>query len=90
MIIPNSRLAEIDAIGYRANMSLLLRQIVRYVAQKAASDPEVREKAVRAARGVVEDVKQITGEDDRAFVAGRAVRRRFDKLRDHARTRSEK
>ncbi|MEE2970070.1 MAG: hypothetical protein VX741_08045 [Pseudomonadota bacterium] len=71
-------------------MSLLLRQIVRYVAQKAASDPEVREKAVRAARGVVEDVKQIAGEDDRAFAAGRAVRRRFDKLRDHARTRSDK
>ena len=90
MIIPNSRLAEIDAIGYRADMSLLLRQIVRYVAQKAASDPEVREKAVRAARGVVEDVKQIAGEDDRAFAAGRAVRRRFDKLRDHGRTRSDK
>jgi hypothetical protein len=61
---------------------MLLRQIARYVAQKAASDPEAREKAVRVARGVVEDVKKIAKENDRAYAAGRAIRRRFDKLRD--------
>ncbi len=61
-------------------MSVLLRQIARYVAQKAASDPEAREKAVKAARGVVEETKQIAKEDDRAYAAGRAFRRAFDKL----------
>ncbi len=62
-------------------MSVLLRQIARYVAQKAAADPEIREKVVKAARGVVEETKQIAKEDDRAYAAGRAFRRAFDKLR---------
>ena len=83
MIIPNSRLAEIDAIGYRADMSLLLRQIVRYVAQKAASDPEVREKMVQAARGVVAETKQIAKEDNRAHAAGQALRRAYEKVRSN-------
>ena len=61
-------------------MSVLLRQIARYVAQKVASDSEAREKVVRAARGVVEEATQIAKEDDRAYAAGRAFRRAFDKL----------
>ena len=61
-------------------MSVLLRQITRYVAQKVASDPEAREKAVKAAGGVFEEVKQIAKGDDRAYAAGRAFRRAFDKL----------
>lgn len=64
-------------------MSVLLRQIARYVAQKAASDPEAREKVVRAARGVVEEAKQIAKEDDRAYAAGRAFRRAIDKLQSN-------
>ena len=80
---PNSCLAEIAWIGYRAAMSVLLRQIARYVAQKAASDPKVREKAVKVARGVVEEVKQIAKEDDRAYAAGQAFRRAFDKLQNN-------
>ena len=62
-------------------MSVLLRQIARYVAQKAASEPEAREKVVKAARGVVEEAKKIAKEDDRAYAAGRALRRAFDQLR---------
>ena len=77
---PNSYLAEIARIGYRTAMSVLLRQIARYLAQKAASNPEAREKVVKTARGVVEEAKRITKEDDRAYAAGRAVRRAFDKL----------
>ena len=61
-------------------MSVLLRQIARNIAQKATSDPEAREKVVKAARGVVEEAKQIAKEDDRAYAAGRAFRRAFDKL----------
>ena len=64
-------------------MSVLLRQIARYVAQKAASDPEAREKMVAAARGVVEEATQIAKEDDRAYAAGRDVRRAFDKLKSN-------
>lgn len=61
-------------------MSILLRKIARYVAQKAASDPQAREKAAKVARGVVEEAKQIAKEEDRAYAAGRAFRRAFDKL----------
>ena len=64
-------------------MSVLLRQIARYVAQKAASDPEAREKMVKTARSVVEEAKQIAKEDDRAYHAGRAFRRAFDKLQNN-------
>ena len=61
-------------------MSVLLRHLARYVAQKAASDPDAREKVGKAARGVVEEARQIAKENDRAYAAGRAVRRAFDKL----------
>ncbi len=61
-------------------MSVLLRQIARYVAQKAASDPHARDKAVSVARGVVTEAKQIAKQEDRAYAAGRALRRALDKL----------
>lgn len=61
-------------------MSVLLRRVARYVAQKAASDPEAREKMVKGARVVLAEAKQIAKEDDRAYAAGRAFRRAFDKL----------
>lgn len=64
-------------------MSLLLRQIARYVVQKAASDPEVREKMVEAARGVVKETMQIAKEDNRAHAAGQSLRRAYDKLRSN-------
>ncbi len=60
-------------------MSMLLRQIARYVTKKVASDPEVRGKVLDAARGVVSEAKQIAKKDDRAYAAGRAVRRALDK-----------
>jgi len=63
-------------------MSLLLRQLARYVAQKAASDPEAREKVLKAASDVVEQAKQIAKEDDRAYAAGRVFRRALDKLQN--------
>ena len=64
-------------------MSVLMRQIARYVTHKAASDPEAREKVVKAARGVVEEAKQIAKENDRAYAAGRAFRRAFGKLQSN-------
>lgn len=64
-------------------MSVLLHQIARYAAQKAMSNPKAREKGVKVARGVVEEVRQIAKEDDRAYAAGRAIRRAFDKLQSN-------
>ena len=61
-------------------MAFLLRHIARYAAQKIASDPVAREKAARAARGLVREAKQIAAEEDRAKAAGRAVRRALNKL----------
>jgi hypothetical protein len=67
-------------IVYRDAMSMLLRQIARYAAQKVASDPVAKEKAIKAAHAVADQAKQIAKEDDRAFAAGQACRRAFDKL----------
>ena len=67
-------------IGYRGAMSMLFRQIARYVAQKVASDPEAKDKALKAARVAVDEAKQIASEKDRAYAAGKACRRAFDSL----------
>ena len=61
-------------------MSILLRKIARYAAQKVASSPEAKEMAIKAARGVVQETKQIAREDDRAYAAGKAVRRAYNKF----------
>ena len=63
-------------------MSVLLRQIARYVAQKAASDPEAREKMLKAASGLVKQAGQISKRDDRAYAAGQALRRALNKLQN--------
>ena len=61
-------------------MSFLLRRIVRYAAQRVASDPRVREKAADAARVVVDEARQIARGKDKAWAAGRALRRALNKL----------
>ena len=61
-------------------MSFILRNIVRYAAQKLASNPQVRESAAKAARVVVDEAKQIARREDKALNAGRAVRRAMNKL----------
>lgn len=76
-------MAKSARIGYIVRMSILLRQIARYVAQKVASDPEIREKAMTAASDLAEQAKQIVKEDDRAYAAGRAFRQAFDKVRNN-------
>jgi hypothetical protein len=64
-------------------MSLILRQIARYVAHKAASNPEAREQLVNVARDIVQEAKKIAKEENRAYAAGRAFRRAFDKLQSN-------
>lgn len=61
-------------------MSIFLSQLARYVARKAASDPEIRAKAIKAASGAVYQAKKIAKEDDRARAAGKAVRQALDRL----------
>ncbi len=61
-------------------MSILLRNIARYVAQKLASNPQAREKAARVARVVVGEARQIVRREDKARAAGRALRRAMNKL----------
>lgn len=56
-------------------MSVLFRKFARYVAQKAASDPEARDKVLKVALRGVDEAKQIAKENDRAYAAGRALRR---------------
>ncbi|MBT5242234.1 MAG: hypothetical protein HOH20_03480 [Rhodospirillaceae bacterium] len=63
-------------------MSLLFRQLTRYVTQKVASDPKARAMAAKAAQRVVEEAKHIAKEDDRAYAAGRAVRRALTKFQN--------
>jgi hypothetical protein len=64
-----------------STMSVLMRQIARYVARRAASDPELRAKALGAAQSIFVEAKQIAREDNRAYAAGRAFRRAVEKLR---------
>jgi hypothetical protein len=61
-------------------MSFLLRNLARYAAQKLASNPQVRETAAKAARVAVDEAREIAGKEDKAFAAGRAVRRAMNKL----------
>ncbi len=61
-------------------MSMLLRQFARHLIQKVASDPVAREKAAKVASGVVKEARHIASKDDRAFAAGKAVRRALNKL----------
>ena len=56
-------------------MSLLVRKLVSQLVRKAASDPAVRAKAMEVARGVVSEGEKIAKEEDRAYAAGKALRR---------------
>ncbi len=61
-------------------MSFHLRNIVRYAAQKLASNPRARETAAKAARVVVGEARQIARRKDKARAAGQALRRAINKL----------
>ena len=61
-------------------MALFLRHIARYAVRKIASDPVARDQAVRAARGVAQEVKKIARDEDPAKAAGSALRRAIKKI----------
>ncbi len=61
-------------------MAFLLRHIARYAAQKLASDPRARERAAKVARVVDDEAKHIARREDKAWAAGRALRRAMNKL----------
>ena len=60
-------------------MPFFVRQIVQTIVTKVASEPELREKATNVARELVEEGKQITKEEDRAYAAGKAFKRMVKK-----------
>ncbi len=61
-------------------MSIVLRNLARYAAQKLASNPRARETAAKAARVVVHEARQNASREDKARAAGRALRRAMNKL----------
>ncbi|NKB54029.1 MAG: hypothetical protein GKR97_17760 [Rhizobiaceae bacterium] len=73
------RLVQLVHLVYDADMSPLLSKIARYVVQRAASDPRAREKVAKVALGVAAETKQIASENDRAYAAGKALRRAIQK-----------
>lgn len=66
---------------YTKGMSFLLRKIARQLMQKAATDPQAREKMVKVASDVAKQAQKIAKEDDKAFATGKALRRAFDKMK---------
>ena len=74
-----SALAATAAIVYVCDMALLLRQIIQSVVTKVASDPALREKATDVARDLVLEGKQISQGQDRAYAAGKALKRMVKK-----------
>ncbi len=62
-------------------MSLLFRKFASYAVQKIASDPVARQQAADALRKTSEEVKTIATADDRAYEAGRSIRRALSKLK---------
>ena len=63
-------------------MSVWISRIARMAAQRIASDPQARAKAVEVARVVAQETKLIVKDEDRARAAGRSFRRALNKLRD--------
>ena len=64
-------------------MSGILRHFARQIVRKIAADPVAREKAARVAAGVVVEAKKIALKKDRAYAAGKAVRRALNKLNNN-------
>ena len=62
-------------------MNPLLMKIVGQVVRRAAKDPVARRHIVVAAKKVVEEGREIGGSEDRAYAAGKAMRRTLNKLR---------
>ncbi len=65
---------------YHRHMSILLRNLARFVAKKAAADPRARELATRAAQGAFKEAKKIARDDDKARAAGRAFRKALNSI----------
>lgn len=62
-------------------MSPLISKFARYMVQKAASDPEAREKMTRVAKRVAREAGEVARQDDRAYAAGKAFRRILGEVR---------
>jgi hypothetical protein len=61
-------------------MSIIFSRILRFAAQKALLNPQVRSAAAKAAKEAAGEVKTIAREKDKARAAGRSVRRVLGRL----------
>ncbi|MDV7341260.1 hypothetical protein RYZ26_16750 [Terasakiella sp. A23] len=64
-------------------MSILFRKFASYAVQKIASDPVARQQAADAAQRAAKEVKNIASADDRAYEAGRTVKRMLTSFSDN-------
>jgi len=61
-------------------MAFVLRNIARHAVKKIAADPEVREKAARAAKAVAKEATEIARGKNKAYALGWAIGRVLHKL----------
>jgi len=61
-------------------MVFFLKQIARMAVRKIATDPVAREQAVRAARTVTDEARKIAAQENKAYAAGKSVRRALNKF----------
>ena len=63
-------------------MVLFVARIVRFAAQRIASNPRARDLAVHAAKSVADEAKTVAKEEDKIRAAGRSVRRVVSGLKE--------
>lgn len=63
-------------------MSYLIRRAFTYAARRIAANPRARQKAGEVAKSVSGEIRNIYGEQDRAYAAGRSVRRLLARLQE--------
>ncbi len=67
---------------YNHAMLPIVKHIVGFGLKKLASDPQARDKAVRIAKTVADEAKNIAAEPDRARAAGKAFNRTVRKFKE--------
>lgn len=60
---------------YIESMALAFKTLAKMAIQKLASDPEMRQKAVKTAEVVAQEAGNIVKEKDKAHAAGKAFSR---------------
>lgn len=62
-------------------MSPLISRLAREAFRRLAADPRVRAKAAEVGKVVADEARTVVREKDRAYAAGRSVRRAMKRLK---------